>query len=309
LEAKVATAEANVRDEVSRSLEEARTTDLHEIEKLRSDLEQVRQSAQTSQTQVSQQGQQIIELQSKLEVAEKQVVDIKVFRSQAVEIRHKVLTAQQNLLVKVRTIQNHFRMIDQILENISSREREVGAARVTFQDVVIATTKIEMVSSSKLSIAEQTRGNILLKVWEQNISESKGRANEVKNFCEETFSLISKGLLDLDKESSAGTLGKINIAKHLLDIKENMEKQQVEISQISQVDMAQVDKWLVQPSLQLCSIIAEDRQVGKSLPQLAKSCYTLEASDQAEPSRLIAQLVERCVTCTEQAKGQVSGAK
>jgi hypothetical protein len=86
LEAKVATAEANVRDEVSRSLEEARTTDLREIEKLRSDLEQVRQSAQTSQTQVSQQGQQIIELQSKLEVAEKQVVDIEMFRSQAAEI-------------------------------------------------------------------------------------------------------------------------------------------------------------------------------------------------------------------------------
>ena len=62
------------------------------------------------------------------------------------------------------------------------------------------------------------------------MSESKGRDNEVKNFCEETFSLISKGLLDLDKEISAGTLGKINIAKHLLDIKENMEKEQVEIS-------------------------------------------------------------------------------
>jgi hypothetical protein len=41
LEAKVATAKANVRDEVSRSLEEARIADLHEIEKLRSDLEQV----------------------------------------------------------------------------------------------------------------------------------------------------------------------------------------------------------------------------------------------------------------------------
>jgi hypothetical protein len=132
-----------------------------------------------------------------------------------------------------------------------------------------------------------------LKVWEHNISERRGRANEVKNFCEETFSLISKGLLDLDKESSVGTLGKINIAKHLLDIKENMEEQQVEISQISQVDMTQMNKWLVQPILQLCSIITEDRQVGKSLPQLTKNCYTLEARDQAEPSRLIAQLVER----------------
>jgi hypothetical protein len=146
------------------------------------------------------------------------------------------------------------------------REREVGVAWVTFQDVVIAKTKIETVNSSKLSIAEQTIGNILLKVWEKNISESKGRANEAKNFCEETFSLISKGLLDLDKERNAGTLGKINIPKHLLDIKENMQEQQVGISQISQVDMTQVDKWLVQPSLQLCSIIVEEQQVGKNLP-------------------------------------------
>ena len=54
--------------------------------------------------------------------------------------------------------------------------------------------------------------------------ESRRRANEVNNFCEETFSLITKGLLDLDEESSVGTLGKINIAKHMLDIKESMEE-------------------------------------------------------------------------------------
>jgi hypothetical protein len=186
-----------------------------------------------------------------LDVAENQVLDIKMFRSQAAEIRYKVLTTQQNLLVKVGTIQNHLQMIDQVLENISWREREFGAARVTFQDVFISTEKIEMVGSSKLSIVEQTRENILLKVWEQNISESRGKANEVMNSYEETFTLISKGLVDLDKEGSARTLDKINIAKHLFDIKENMEKEKVEISQISQVDVAQVDKWQVQPSLQL----------------------------------------------------------
>jgi hypothetical protein len=44
LEAKVATTEANARDEMRKSLEQARIADLQEIEKLRSDLEQVRQS-------------------------------------------------------------------------------------------------------------------------------------------------------------------------------------------------------------------------------------------------------------------------
>ena len=44
------------------------------------------------------------------------------------------------------------------------RERVVEVTRVTFQYVVIAIVKIETVNNSKLSIAEQTIGNILLKV-------------------------------------------------------------------------------------------------------------------------------------------------
>jgi hypothetical protein len=309
LEAKLATTEANARDQVNTGLEQARAADQKEIEQLRSDLEQTHQLAQTSRAQVSQQEELIRQLQVKLNSAESQVIDIGIFKSQAIEIQKRVSVAQQDLLAKVEAIQNHCQTIDQVLEDISLREREVGAARVAFQEAVIATTKKEMVSSSRLSIPEKTRGNILLKAWERNISESRERAKEMRNSCEETFGLINESLLDLDRESSTGTLGHIDIAKHLLNIKENEEKEQAEISQISQTDIVQVDKWLIKPSVQLCSIITEDRQVGGRLPQLAKDCYTFEANNQAEPSRLIAQLVERCVTCTKQAKGQVSGAK
>jgi hypothetical protein len=54
-------------------------------------------------------------------------------------------------------------MIDQGLQSISLREKEDGVAQVAFQDVFVAMVKVEMVSSSKLSIIEKTRGNILLK--------------------------------------------------------------------------------------------------------------------------------------------------
>ena len=133
----------------------------------------------------------------------------------------------------METIQSHFQTIEQVLKDISLREREVGEARVAFQEAVIATTKKEMGSSSKLSIPEQTRGNILLKAWERNILESREHAKEVRNSCEETFSLIDESLLSLDNESSAGTLGQIDIAKHLLNIKESKEREQAEISQVT----------------------------------------------------------------------------
>jgi len=90
----------------------------------------------------------------------------------------------------------------------------------------------------------------------------------VRDSFEETFGFLDKNFLDLDKENSFGTLGKINIVKHLLDIKENVEKYQVELSQITQVDITQVDRWLIKPNLQLLSIIIEDRQIGERLPQL-----------------------------------------
>jgi hypothetical protein len=106
----------------------------------------------------------------------------------------------------------------------------------------------------------------LLKAWERNISENRERSKEMRKYCEETFILINESLLDLDRERSTGTLGQINIAEHLLDIKENEEKDQAEISQISQIDIVQVDKWLIKPSVHLCSIIIEDRQVGERLP-------------------------------------------
>jgi hypothetical protein len=121
-------------------------------------------------------------------------------------------------------------MIEQALKYISLREREVAIAWVAFQEVVIATTKEAVAISSSLSIPEQTKGNILLKAWEHNISERRKRTKEMIDSCEETFGLINKNLLDLDKEGSAGTLGKINIAKHMQDIKENGEKGQIELS-------------------------------------------------------------------------------
>jgi hypothetical protein len=101
------------------------------------------------------------------------MIDIGIFQSQAIEIQKRISTTQQGLLAKVETIQNHCQLIDQALERISSIENEAEAARVIFQEAVITTTKKEMGSSSRLSIPEQTRGNILLKAWEHNISEGK----------------------------------------------------------------------------------------------------------------------------------------
>ena len=132
-------------------------------------------------------------------------------------------------------------------------------------------------------------------------------AKEVRDSCEETFGLLNKKLLDLDKESISQTLGKTNIDKHLLDIKENVERDQFDLSQIRQIDIAQIYKWLIKPNLQLSFIIIVDGQIGERLPQLEKKCYIFEENDQTEPSKLITWLVEKCINCIEHGKGNTYG--
>jgi hypothetical protein len=67
----------------------------------------------------------IDQLRAKLEFAKSQVIDIGIFQSQAIEIRKRLSAAQQGLLVKVETIQSSFQLIDQVLENLSLKERDV----------------------------------------------------------------------------------------------------------------------------------------------------------------------------------------
>jgi uncharacterized membrane protein affecting hemolysin expression len=129
--------------------------------------------AQTSQIHIGQQGELIDQLQAKLDFVESQVIDIGIFQSQAIKIRKRASTAQQGLLGKMETIQNNRQLIDRVLENLTLREKDIGAARVSFEETIIATTRRETGSSSRFSISEKTRGNILLKEWERNICEGR----------------------------------------------------------------------------------------------------------------------------------------
>jgi hypothetical protein len=149
----------------------------------------------------------------------------------------------------------------------------------------------------------------LLKEWERSISEGKLQAKRIRKSWEEAFGSIDGDLLGIDSESNVETLNQMNIAKFSLDINEKEERDSAEISQVTLADIVQIDKWIIKPSVRLCTIDTLDRQMEERLPQLVRDCYIFEANCQAEPSRLISRLVEKCVTCTEHAKGQASGTK
>jgi len=102
----------------------------------------------------------------------------------------------------------------------------------------------------RLSLSEQTRGDIILNTWEANIVESKRLAKEVKKACEEEFHSLDKGSLGLNKDNISEVLWQVYIAKHQLNVKTNMEEARAEILKLKQIDITHIHKWIVGPRLQ-----------------------------------------------------------
>jgi hypothetical protein len=195
------------------------------------------------------------------------------------------------------------------LDKIGFREKEATAARVTFQKEVVSSSKEEMSLTPKtlrLTVEEKIRGDIILNTWEANIAKSKRLAKEIKEDREEVFDLLDKKSLGIGKDDCARVIGQINVLKHQLNIKERLNESHMEISNLIQVDVAQMDRWLVKPNLHLQSINFEDRRIEDRLSKIQRKLYLFEAKDLLEPSRRLVQFKSRCIECLEPGEGITS---
>jgi hypothetical protein len=160
-------------------------------------------------------------------------------------------------------------LVNQVSKNLSARERDVREARVAFQEVVIATNNRVSTSTPMFTISKKTKGNILLKEWEHNIPKGKQQAKNITNSLEEAFSSIDGDLIGIDSGGNAKTLMQMNVENISLDLKEKEERDSIDISQMTMVDIVQVDKCMIKPSVQLCAIDIIDGQMEDRLQQLA----------------------------------------
>jgi hypothetical protein len=81
------------------------------------------------------------------------------------------------------------------------------------------------------------------------------------------------------------------------------------IQQMNQIDLIQINKWIVNPSLQLQVTSLGAKKIQERLPQVEKKLYIFEANEATEPSGLVVQLVSRCIQCVEYGKASTSGNK
>jgi hypothetical protein len=78
---------------------------------------------------------------------------------------------------------------------------------------------------------------------------------------------------------------------------------------MKQIDWVQINKWIVDPILQLQATSLGARKIQERLPQIENKLYTFEANEATKPSGLVVQLVSRCIQCVEHGKASTFGNK
>jgi hypothetical protein len=168
---------------------------------------------------------------------------------------------------------------------------------MTFQKAVAFSSKEEVGKIQKLSIYEQVKRDIILKVWEANLAKYKRITREVNHDCQGIFDLLERASLNIGTDDCFELLGEINIAKHQLRFKEELEEMKIEISKIKLINISEFNKWMVTPNLKLKTIKFTEKMIENRL---------FEANEMPDSPRTFVKFLGKCVQCIEAEKGSSS---
>jgi hypothetical protein len=182
---------------------------------------------------------------------------------------------------------------------VFQKEREAKAARTTFHKAVASSLKEEIGKTQKLSIYEQVKGDIMIKVWETKLAEYKRITREVNEDCHGIFDLFGKDSLNIGTDGCSRLLGEVNIAKHQLKFREELEEKKAEIPNIKLINITEINKWMVTSSLRLKTVKFTERMIESRLPELQRKFFSFEANEIPEAPRILVNFLGKCVQCVE----------
>jgi hypothetical protein len=291
---------------IRKGLEQARLKDIQEIQKLNENLTEAKYMIQTTQEQVLALSNENKSLQDKIVSIANQVIGIDQFKTKSVEIYANIQQEQQRVFFNLETIQNYFHESKRSLDVAVLKEMEAKAVRNSFQKILTALQEEEIGQSQRLSISEQLKGDVMLKVWESKLEGYKGITEEVINDCQRIFGSIEKDSIQDETDGLSEPLGEININCHQLKIREELEEKKMEISNVKTVNISEIEKWMIGPSSRLEKIKSTEKAIANQLPELQRRFFSLEANEIPKAPKALVNFLERHIQITEADKESFS---
>ena len=192
------------------------------------------------------------------------------------------------------------------MDKAVQKEKEAKAARNYFQKMITSLQKEEAGKLQKLSISEQLKGDVMIKVWETKLEGYKRITKEVNEDCQKIFNVIEKDSEQIGTDDFSELLGEIDINRYQLKKKEELEEKKVEISNIKAVNISKIEKWMMASSSKLEKIKSTEKTIATQLPGIQKSFFSFEANEVPEAPKALVNFLEKHVQEVEADKASSS---
>jgi hypothetical protein len=292
--------------EIKKSLEQARIKDFQDTQQLNESLTEAKQTIQNTQEQVQSLNIENKSLQDKIISITNQVIEIDQFKAKAMEIYADIQQEQQRVFCNLETIQNYLNESKRSLDIAVSKEIEVKIVSDSFQGIISALQKEDIGQSQKLPIPERMKGDVMLKVWGTKLEEYRGVTEKVIKDCQKIFDFIEKDSIITEPNGLPESLGEVNINHQQLKIREEFEEKKTEISSVEAVSMAEIERWIVDPSSRLERIKFTEKVITNQLPELQRSFFSLEANEMPEVPKALVKFLEKHIQATKTSKESLS---
>jgi hypothetical protein len=292
--------------EIKKSLEQARIKDFQDTQQLNESLTKAKQTIQNTQEQVQSLNIENKSLQDKIISITNQVIEIDQFKAKAMEIYADIQQEQQRVFCNLETIQNYLNESKRSLDIAVSKEIEVKIVSDSFQGIISALQKEDIGQSQKLPIPERMKGDVMLKVWGTKLEEYRGVTEKVIKDCQKIFDFIEKDSIITEPNGLPESLGEVNINHQQLKIREEFEEKKTEISSVEAVSMAEIERWIVDPSSRLERIKFTEKVITNQLPELQRSFFSLEANEMPEVPKALVKFLEKHIQATKTSKESLS---
>jgi len=280
---------------IQKGLEQVRLKDIQDIQKLNENLAEAKNMIQVTQEQVQKLGSENKSLQDKIISITNQVIEMEHFKTKSSKIYANIEEEQQKIFCNLEFIQNYFQESKRSMEKVVQKEKEAKAARNSFQKIITSLQKEENGKSQKLSISEQLKGDVMIKVWETKLEGYKRITKGINEDCQKIFDFIEKDSLHSGTDDFSELLGEINISRYQLKTKEELEGKKAEISNIKMVNIAEIEKWMIASSSKLEKVKFTEKTIATQLLGIQKSFFSFEANEVPEAPKALVKFLGKYV--------------
>jgi hypothetical protein len=139
----------------------------------------------------------------------------------------------------------------------------------------------------------------MIKVWETNLEGYKKITKNVNEDCQKIFDFIEKESTHIGTDGLSDSLGEIDINRYQLKAREELEEKKAEISNITMVNMAEIEKLMIASSSKLEKVKSTERTITNQLPELQRNFFSFEANEIPEAPKALMNFLEKHVQAAE----------